>query len=213
MSLWSRQSIAVKLPVTLVLLLLAAFGAMAIASYFEMRKAVVAIAGERLEQAARQMAGVLGSSSRQRLVLMQTLMSNPEVRGYLARAGSVARGGRRRSMRTYLGNAAEIGNVELWDPAGRRLLAVGATFAEATGPALELLKAELQAAGDARDREAAARRQRRRGVCRRRPDHRRRFRARLHRRAPPAGECRADPADDGPAGRLDRRTGVDRDRQ
>ena len=34
-----------------------------------------------------------------------------------------------------------------------------------------------------------------------------------HRRAPPARECRADPADDGAAGRLDRRPGVDRDRQ
>jgi len=145
-SFWSRQSIAVKLPVTLVLLLLAAFGAMAIASYFEMRKAVVAIAGERLEQAARQMAGVLGSSSRQRLVLMQTLMNNPDIRGYLrapdpSRAEAVAD-----EMRTYLGSAAEMGNVELWDPAGRRLLAVGATFTEATGPALDLLKAELQAA-------------------------------------------------------------------
>ena len=57
MSLWSRQSIAIKLPVTLVLLLLAAFAAMAVTSYLEMRQAMVAIAAERLEQAARQMAG------------------------------------------------------------------------------------------------------------------------------------------------------------
>ena len=146
MSLWSRQSIAVKLPVTLVLLLLAAFGAMAIASYFEMRQAVVAIAGERLEQAARQMAGVLGSSSLQRLALMKTLMNNPDVRTYLRAPGPLRAEAAGATLRTYLGNAAETGNVELWDPAGRRLLAVGATFAEATGPALELLKAELQAA-------------------------------------------------------------------
>ena len=146
MSLWSRQSIAVKLPVTLVLLLLAAFGAMAIASYFEMRRAVVAIASERLEQAARQMAGVLGSSSLQRLALMKTLMNNPDVRTYLRAPGPLRAEAAGATLRTYLGNAAETGNVELWDPAGRRLLAVGATFAEATGPALELLKAELQAA-------------------------------------------------------------------
>ena len=146
MSFWSRQSIAVKVPVTLVLLLLAAFGAMAIASYFEMRKAVVAIAGERLEQAARQMAGVLGSSAQQRLALMQTLMNNPDVRGYLRAPDTLRAEAAAAAMQTYLGSAAEIGSVELWDPAGRRLLAVGATFDEVTGPALELLKAELQAA-------------------------------------------------------------------
>lgn len=83
MSLWSRQSIAVKLPVTLVLLLLAAFAAMAVASYFAMRQAVVELAAERLEQAARQMAAVLGNSSRQRLALMQRLMRNAEVTGFL----------------------------------------------------------------------------------------------------------------------------------
>lgn len=145
MSLWSRQSIAVKLPVTMVLLLLAAFGAMAVASYFVMRQAVVAIAAERLEQAAGQMAGVLGNSSRQRLALMQTLMRNSEVRGYLRAPDPSRAEAAAAAMRTYLGNAAEIGNVELWDPAGRRLLAAGATFAEATGPALDMLKAELQA--------------------------------------------------------------------
>ncbi len=147
MSFWSRQSIAVKLPVTLVLLLLAAFGAMAIVSYFELRRAVVAIASDRLEQAARQMAGVLGSSSVQRLALMKTLMNDPDVRGYLRAPDPSRAAAADVAMRTYLGNAAETGNVELWDPAGRRLIAVGATFAEATGPELELLKAELPAAG------------------------------------------------------------------
>ena len=145
MSLWSRQSIAVKLPATLVLLLLAAFGAMAVASYFVMRQAVVAIAAERLEQAARQMAGVLGNSSRQRLALMQTLMRNAEVRAYLRAPDPSRADAAAAAMRTYLGSAADTGNVELWDPAGRRLLEAGATFAEASGPALEMLTAELQA--------------------------------------------------------------------
>jgi len=144
-SLWSRQSIAVKIPVTLVLLLLAAFVAMAVASYFEMRQAVVAIAAERLEQAARQMAGVLGTSSRQRLTLMQTLMRNAAVRDFLRAPDPSRAEAASAAMRTHLGNAAEIANVELWNPAGRRLLAAGATFAEATGPALDMLKAELQA--------------------------------------------------------------------
>ena len=144
MSWWSRQSIAVKLPVTLILLLLAAFGAMAVASYFAMRQEVVALAAERLEQAAAQMAGVLGQSTRQRLALMQTLMRNPDVRGYLRAPDPSRADAAAAAMRAYLGNAAEIGNVELWDPAGRRLLAAGATFNEATGPALDMMKAELQ---------------------------------------------------------------------
>jgi len=142
--LWSRQSIAVKLPVTLVLLLLAAFTAMAVASYFELRQAMVAIAAERLEQAARQMAGVLSTSSRQHIALMQTLMRNAAVRDYLRAPDPSRAEAASAAMLTYLGNAAEISTVELWDPAGRRLLAAGASFAEATGPALDMLKAELQ---------------------------------------------------------------------
>lgn len=144
MSFWSRQSIAVKLPLTLVLLLLAAFGAMAIASYFEMRQAVVATASERLDQAANQMAGALGASGRQRIALMQTLMRNPDVTAYLRAPEPSRAGAATAAIRAYLGAAAGIANVELWDPSGRRLLAAGATSAEVTEPALETFKTELQ---------------------------------------------------------------------
>jgi signal transduction histidine kinase len=145
-SLWSRQSIAVKLPVALALLLLIAFGAMTVAVYLQMRETVVGIASERLRQAADQMAGLLGQSSRQRIALLQALMRSPDLVGYMrspdrARADVV-----RTAIRTYLGAAADIAGVELWDLSHTRLLVEGASFDEYPGARVDELTATYRSA-------------------------------------------------------------------
>ena len=65
-----RRSLAVKIPLLMSLLLLAALAAMSVMSYRELRGALVDLAGERLQGAATQMANVFGMTSRQRLAAM-----------------------------------------------------------------------------------------------------------------------------------------------
>ena len=55
-----RRSLAIKIPLLTSLLLLAALAAMSVASYLELRGALVELASGRLEGAATQMASVFG---------------------------------------------------------------------------------------------------------------------------------------------------------
>jgi signal transduction histidine kinase len=144
-SLWSRQSLAVKLPIVLTLLLLLAVTTVSVASYLELRREVVGLASGRLQQAAEQMAAVFGTAGRQRVTSMQQLMKRPEVLEYLRNRDAALVIAIHTAARAYLGTAANIANVELWDPSGRRLLAWGAEFDEVSGALLEDLKRELQA--------------------------------------------------------------------
>ena len=144
MSWWSRQSIAVKLPLTFALVLLILGTAMGVVSYLEVRQTVVGIAASRLEQASHQMAAALATSARQRLTGMQELMRRRDVIDYLRTRDAANEETIASAARAYLGTATPISSVELWDAAGTRLLTVGATFAEATGAALETYKKDLQ---------------------------------------------------------------------
>src|SRR5688572_22560581 len=128
MSFWSRQSIAVKLPLAFALVLLVLGSAMAIVSYLEVRQTVIAIAAERLESAANQMASVLGASARQRVAAMQQLMRRPEVRGMLRQRSSASAAAFETQAKAYLGAAAQVGNIEVWDASGAKLFAMGAPF-------------------------------------------------------------------------------------
>jgi len=82
-SFWARQSLAVKIPVLTSVLLLAALAAMSVASYLELRREVMTLATGRLQQAAGQMANMLGTSGRQRISAMQQLMQRPEMIAFL----------------------------------------------------------------------------------------------------------------------------------
>ena len=144
MLFWSRQSLAVKLPIILTLLLLLAVTAVSVASYLELRREVIALASGRMQQAADQMATVFGTSGRQRVVSMQQLMKRPEVLEYLKTRDKALEEPIHAAVRAYLGTAIAIANVELWDPSGKRVFASGATFDEATGTLLETFKVELQ---------------------------------------------------------------------
>ena len=143
MSIWSRQSIAVKLPIAFAVVLLVLGAAMAAVSYLEMRQTVTGIAASRLEQAATQMATALGASGRQRVTAMQQLMRQPEVIAYLRKPEPAQAAPVEKAIRQHLGTAIAIASVELWDAAGTRLLAVGAPFEAIEGASRDSYIREL----------------------------------------------------------------------
>ena len=127
-----RRSLAVKIPLITSLLLLAALAAMSVASYVELRRALVDLATTRLRGAATQMANAFGVSARQRSTAMQQLMKRPDIAAYLETQDPSAEAAIQEAAKAYRGTAIEFGDVELWDAQGRRLFATGAAFAEVT---------------------------------------------------------------------------------
>ncbi len=134
MSFWSRQSIAVKLPLAFAFVLLILGTAMGVVSYLEVRQTVVNIASQRLEQAASQMATMLGVSGRQRIAAMQQLMQRADIIEFLRTRDAAHAASIEASILKYLGAASAIADVEVWDPSGRRLLSAGAQFDAADDP-------------------------------------------------------------------------------
>ena len=76
-------SLSVRIPLLTSLLLAAALAAMTVASYLELRRALVDEASQRLQGAAAQVAGMFGTSAGQRVAAMQQFMRQPEVAAYL----------------------------------------------------------------------------------------------------------------------------------
>src|SRR5688572_26209806 len=134
MSFWSRQSIAVKLPLAFAFVLLILGTAMGVVSYLDVRQAVVTLASQRLEQAASQMATVLGASGRQRIGAMQQLMQRSDIIEFLRTRDAALTASIDASLLKHLGTATAIAGVELWDASGHRLLLAGAQFDEADDP-------------------------------------------------------------------------------
>ncbi len=143
------RSLAVKIPLLLSLLLLAALAAMTVASYVELRRATVDIATARLQQAANQTANVFAMSTRQRVAAMKQLMQLPEIADYLRSGDASRKPAIEAAVKAYLGPAIEFADVELWDVNGKRLFAVGDTFEEAVPPLLDAYKKDLQLLDDA----------------------------------------------------------------
>ncbi|HEX6163895.1 MAG TPA: ATP-binding protein [Vicinamibacterales bacterium] len=131
-----RQSLAIKIPLLTSVLLAAALAAMTVASYLELRRALVDMASQRLQGAAAQMANVFATSTRQRATAMTQFMRQPEIPAFLKTRDAAHLAALEDSARKYLGNTFEIGDVELWDTAGRRIYAAGAALAELSGTAL-----------------------------------------------------------------------------
>ena len=142
-SFWSRQSIAVKLPLAFAFVLLVLGSAMAIVSYLEVRNTVLGIASDRLQQAATQMATVLGASGRQRISTMQQLMQRAEVRDFLRTPNARGATAFESAAKAHLGAALQVADVELWDAAGSRMFAMGAAFDHPTGDTLASYLEEL----------------------------------------------------------------------
>ena len=131
-----RRSLAVKIPLLTSLLLLAALAAVSVASYIELRSGLIDLAAGRLQGASSQMATVFGISVRQRITGMQQLIQQPAVAAYLKAHDASLEAPIRDAIRSYLGNAIETADVELWDPLGARRLVAGAALSEITGSAL-----------------------------------------------------------------------------
>jgi signal transduction histidine kinase len=131
-----RRSLAVKIPLLMSLLLLAALAAVSVASYIELRNGLVELAAERLQGASTQMANVFGMSARQRINGMQQLMQQPAVAAYLQTRDASHEAPIRDAIRRYLGNAIDTADVELWDPQGTRIFAAGSAFTELGSGAL-----------------------------------------------------------------------------
>jgi signal transduction histidine kinase len=142
-----RRSLAVKIPLLMSALLLAALAAMSVASYVELRRALVDLATERLRGAAAQMANVFAVSVRQRIAVMQQLKQRPEIAAYLKTRDASLEAPIRAAITAYLGAAIEIGDVELWDPGGQRIFAAGAALTELTDAAQAEHLALMKGAG------------------------------------------------------------------
>lgn len=144
-----RRSLAFKIPLITSLLLAAALAAMSIASYLELRTALVELATARLHQAADQMSSVFALSARQRIGAMRELMKRPEMHEFLRTRDASQQPAIEAAIRTYLGAALPLANVELWDDGGHRILAAGSTFDEISGPLVGEFKTALHLIDDA----------------------------------------------------------------
>ena len=138
-----RRSLAVKIPLLMSALLLAALAAMSVASYVELRRALVDVATERLRGAATQMANVFGVSARQRIEAILQLKQRPEIAAYLKSRDATQEAPMRQAITTYLGAAIELADVELWDTSGKRVFVAGSAFSELTEGALAEHMAQL----------------------------------------------------------------------
>ena len=138
-----RRSLAVKIPLLMSALLLAALAAMSVASYVELRRALVDVATERLRGAATQMANVFGVSARQRIAAILQLKQRPEIAAYLKSRDATQEAPMRQAITTYLGAAIELADVELWDTSGKRVFVAGSAFSELTEGALAEHMAQL----------------------------------------------------------------------
>jgi signal transduction histidine kinase len=145
-----RRSLAVKMPLLVSVLLMLALAAMSVASYVELRSALIETATSRLQQAANQMANVFALSARQRTLGMKQLMLRPEFADYLRTRDASLEPRIDAAIQSYLGAAIQSANVEVWDVDGKRLLASGAVFEEITPPLLDVFKTELPSTGEAR---------------------------------------------------------------
>ena len=142
-----RRSLAVKIPLLMMTLLLLALAGMSAASYLELRASLIEIATGRLQRAADQMANVFGLSAAQRVSAMKQLMARPEVHEFFRTRDAALAPKLRADIEQYLGAAIAFGNVELWDQDGKRIYAAGAEFEMMSGALLD----EYQQAFGARE--------------------------------------------------------------
>lgn len=140
-----RRSLAVKIPLLMMTLLLLALAGMSAASYLELRASLIEIATGRLQRAADQMASVFGMSAAQRVGAMKQLMARPGVHEYFHTRDAAVASRLQADVEQYLGTAIASGSVELWDQDGKRIDVVGAEFEMLSGSLLEEYKREFGA--------------------------------------------------------------------
>jgi PAS domain S-box-containing protein len=125
-TVWRRAPIAVKVPVSLGVLLTVVLVGMSIAAWIEVRRSAVAAAEDRLERVSQQMATMLVRNWRQVLAATQGVADSPEVGAWLADSQSAVRSAVPAAVQVYRDRAdAQLVAVELWSPGGERLASAG----------------------------------------------------------------------------------------
>jgi signal transduction histidine kinase len=127
---WRRLSIAAKLPLGVGTLLLVVLGGMTVVVYVAERRGAIELATERLNRAGLQFAVGLGGLTDQRVRGLTELSRTPLVRQFLASGSAALADEVADSLRAHA-RTAGADAIELWSPAGRRLLT---TDVEALAP-------------------------------------------------------------------------------
>ncbi|HET7039890.1 MAG TPA: ATP-binding protein [Gemmatimonadales bacterium] len=117
------RRISWQLPLAIAALLLMAVGVFSWAAHREVRLAVVAGAGDRLDHAARRLAALLEENARARLVEMRGWATSPAVRRAVA-SGREPGGSAAAVLRRVLEASQQTDAVEVWASTGRSLVAV-----------------------------------------------------------------------------------------
>jgi PAS domain S-box-containing protein len=136
--LFGKLSLEVKLPLLIGSLLVLAIGGFSWAAYTEVRQTTLAAASGRLERVTRQLADVLKAGLPQRITEVREAAASPALRAVLRNPGARAAGLaplRALTARDTINLAAE-----LWDTAGRRVLAAGRPLPPTDGDATRVLK-------------------------------------------------------------------------
>lgn len=123
---WRRSSIAVKLPLAAAALLLLVVGAQTVGAYVEVRRSAVAVAGQRLGQVTGELAGLLEASAGTRFEAVRAAADDPAIVAYVRAPDTVTAAPALASLEGLVRSQASLKTVEVWDPAGDRLLVAGA---------------------------------------------------------------------------------------
>ncbi|MGE3189628.1 MAG: ATP-binding protein, partial [Vicinamibacterales bacterium] len=98
--------------------------------YTEMRQTLTGAAAGRLSNAARQVAGLLAASARQRLAQLQEVAEDPALRADVMAAASRLSQPADARLSRYLASTTQAVGVELWTGDGRPLAARGEAFGD-----------------------------------------------------------------------------------
>ncbi|HSA55017.1 MAG TPA: ATP-binding protein [Gemmatimonadaceae bacterium] len=123
---WRRLPIAIKVPVSLGVLLTVVLVGMSVGAWIAVRRSALAAAEDRLEQVSQQFTAMLVGNWRERLAATQGVAANPALADWLASSHPAARDEALDSLRAYAVRAgSQLAAVELWSAGGDRLAFAG----------------------------------------------------------------------------------------
>lgn len=123
---WRRLPIAVKVPISLGVLLTVVLVGMSVGAWLEVRRSSLAAAEVRLERVSQRLSAMLVGNWAQRLAGAEGVANSATVTAWLANPGRASRATALDSLRSYMVRAGpQLAAVELWSPGGDRLAFAG----------------------------------------------------------------------------------------
>jgi signal transduction histidine kinase len=123
-----RWPIRWRLPLLICTLLLACVFAFGWAAHREVQKALLEVAHARLQSVSRQLVTLLGQSTQQRLDESKRLVSRPSMKALIdAPEDAAAREEVQTELAAFLKTSSQTVGLEIWSPAGVRLLEMAQT--------------------------------------------------------------------------------------